>query len=88
MLQLSSHSFQDGDTIPSEFAFAIPNATSHIALSSNHNPHLAWHGAPEGTQSFVLAHRHSPVLRHSCVRLSVKNRNDTGPHSLRVACWR
>ncbi|WP_080764447.1 YbhB/YbcL family Raf kinase inhibitor-like protein [Pectobacterium brasiliense] len=54
MLQLSSHSFQDGDTIPGEFAFAVPDATSHIALSSNHNPHLAWHGAPEGTQSFVL----------------------------------
>ncbi|MCL6328576.1 YbhB/YbcL family Raf kinase inhibitor-like protein [Pectobacterium carotovorum subsp. carotovorum] len=54
MLQLSSHSFQDGDTIPGEFAFAVPDATSHITLSSNHNPHLAWHGAPEGTQSFVL----------------------------------
>ncbi|WP_437217127.1 YbhB/YbcL family Raf kinase inhibitor-like protein [Pectobacterium sp. LFLA-215] len=54
MLQLSSHSFQDGGTIPGEFAFAVPDANSHIALSSNHNPHLAWHGAPEGTQSFVL----------------------------------
>ncbi|GKW22717.1 phosphatidylethanolamine-binding protein [Pectobacterium carotovorum subsp. carotovorum] len=54
MLQLSSHSFQDGETIPGEFAFAVPDANSHIALSSNHNPHLAWHGAPEGTQSFVL----------------------------------
>ncbi|KFX22413.1 YbhB/YbcL family Raf kinase inhibitor-like protein [Pectobacterium betavasculorum] len=54
MLQLSSHSFQDGENIPGEFAFAIPDANNHIALSSNHNPHLAWHGAPEGTQSFVL----------------------------------
>ncbi|QHQ15817.1 YbhB/YbcL family Raf kinase inhibitor-like protein [Pectobacterium parmentieri] len=54
MLQLSSHSFQDGKTIPGEFAFAVPDANSHIALSSNHNPHLAWQGAPEGTQSFIL----------------------------------
>ncbi|MDC9819755.1 YbhB/YbcL family Raf kinase inhibitor-like protein [Pectobacterium polonicum] len=54
MLQLSSHSFQDGETIPGEFAFAVPDANSHIALSSNHNPHFVWHGAPEGTQSFVL----------------------------------
>ncbi|AIA71262.1 conserved hypothetical protein [Pectobacterium atrosepticum SCRI1043] len=54
MLHLSSHSFQDGENIPGEFAFAIPDATNHISLSSNHNPHLAWHGAPEGTQSFVL----------------------------------
>lgn len=41
MLQLSSHSFQDGETILGEFAFAVPDATSHIAQSSNHNPHLA-----------------------------------------------
>ncbi|MGI8464838.1 YbhB/YbcL family Raf kinase inhibitor-like protein [Pectobacterium punjabense] len=54
MLQLSSHSFQDGETIPGEFAFAIPDANSRIALSSNHNPHLVWQGTPAGTQSFVL----------------------------------
>ncbi|AOR65148.1 phospholipid-binding protein [Pectobacterium wasabiae] len=53
-MQLSSHSFQNGETIPGEFAFAVPDANNHIALSSNHNPHLAWHGVPEGTQSFVL----------------------------------
>ncbi|MEQ9891631.1 YbhB/YbcL family Raf kinase inhibitor-like protein [Pectobacterium aroidearum] len=54
MLQLSSHSFQDGETIPGEFAFAVPDANNHIALSSNHNPHVAWRDAPAGTQSFVL----------------------------------
>jgi Raf kinase inhibitor-like YbhB/YbcL family protein len=53
-MQLSSHSFQDGQAIPGEFAFAVPHASTHIALSSNRNPHLAWSGAPAGTQSFVI----------------------------------
>ncbi|KHN56466.1 YbhB/YbcL family Raf kinase inhibitor-like protein [Pectobacterium fontis] len=54
MLQLFSHSFQDGDAIPGQFAFAVPDEQAHLALSSNHNPHLGWRGAPQGTQSFVL----------------------------------
>ncbi|MBF6638145.1 YbhB/YbcL family Raf kinase inhibitor-like protein [Rouxiella silvae] len=53
-MQLTSQSFRDGEHIPGEFAFAVPNAASHIALSSNTNPHLTWHDAPAGTQSFVL----------------------------------
>jgi len=53
-MQLTSQSFRDGEHIPGEFAFAVPNAASHIALSSNINPHLTWHDAPAGTQSFVL----------------------------------
>lgn len=53
-MQLTSQSFRDGERIPGEFAFAVPNAASHIALSSNTNPHLTWHDAPAGTQSFVL----------------------------------
>jgi Raf kinase inhibitor-like YbhB/YbcL family protein len=53
-MQLSSHSFQDGQAIPGEFAFAVPHASTHIALSSNRNPDLTWSGAPAGTQSFVI----------------------------------
>lgn len=53
-MQLTSHSFKDGQAIPGEFAFAVPDAASHVALSANRNPHLAWSGAPEGTQSFVV----------------------------------
>ena len=48
-MQLISQSFQDGQAIPGEFAFAVPDAASHVALSSNRNPHLAWSGAPAGT---------------------------------------
>lgn len=53
-MQLISHSFQDGQAIPGEFAFAVPDATAHVALSANRNPHLAWSAIPEGTQSFVI----------------------------------
>lgn len=53
-MQLISQSFQDGQAIPGEFAFAVPDAASHVALSSNRNPHLAWSGVPAGTQSFVI----------------------------------
>ncbi len=53
-MQLTSQSFQNGHAIPGEFAFAVPDATAHVALSSNLNPHLAWSNAPEGTQSFVV----------------------------------
>lgn len=53
-MQLISQSFQDGHAIPGEFAFAVPDATAHVTLSSNRNPHLAWSSAPEGTQSFAV----------------------------------
>lgn len=53
-MKLWSDSFQDGAAIPGEFAFAVPDARSHVALSSNKNPHLAWSGVPAGTKSLVL----------------------------------
>lgn len=53
-MQLISQSFQDGQAIPGEFAFAVPDGTAHVALSSNRNPHLAWRDVPSGTQSFVI----------------------------------
>lgn len=53
-MQISSTSFADGQRIPGEFAFAVPDAASRIKLSSNRNPHLQWRDAPAGTKSFVL----------------------------------
>jgi len=53
-MQLKSQSFIDGEKIPGEFAFAIPDSSAHIKLSSNRNPHLTWSDVPEGTQSFVV----------------------------------
>ena len=53
-MKLTSTSFADNSTIPGEFAFCVPDAANHVALSSNRNPHLAWTDAPAGTQSFVV----------------------------------
>lgn len=53
-MQIKSSSFGDKQRIPGAYAFAVPHATDHIALSSNRNPQLSWSGAPAGAKSFVL----------------------------------
>jgi Raf kinase inhibitor-like YbhB/YbcL family protein len=53
-MKLKSQSFDDGKTIPGEFAFAVIDRTNHVALSANRNPQLEWSGAPADTQSFAL----------------------------------
>ncbi|MBB5369306.1 MULTISPECIES: YbhB/YbcL family Raf kinase inhibitor-like protein [unclassified Janthinobacterium] len=53
-MKLSSLSFSDNAIIPGEFAFAVIDPVTHVALSSNRNPHLAWSDVPAGTQSFAL----------------------------------
>jgi len=53
-MELSSQSFSDGQKIPAEFAFAIPDPVQHVALSQNRNPHLSWRDVPSGTQSFAI----------------------------------
>jgi len=53
-MQLWSDSFKDGAAIPGTFAFAVPDAASHVRLSANRNPHLAWSDVPAGAESLVL----------------------------------
>ena len=53
-MELKSRSFAEGAAIPGEFAFAVIDKASHVALSSNRNPELEWSGAPQGTKSFAL----------------------------------
>jgi len=53
-MKLTSQSFFDNEPIPGEFAFAVVDPSTHITLSSNRNPHMAWSDVPSGTQSFVL----------------------------------
>ncbi|MDR0715869.1 MAG: YbhB/YbcL family Raf kinase inhibitor-like protein [Azoarcus sp.] len=53
-MKLTSNSFADGQKIPGEFAFAIPNAAHHVSLGKNRNPHLAWSDVPESTRSFAV----------------------------------
>jgi len=53
-MNLTSHSFTDGTAIPERYAFGKIDAQSHVTLSENRNPHLAWDDVPDGTKSFVL----------------------------------
>jgi len=53
-MQLVSTSFRQGQAIPACYAFARIAPETHITLSDNINPHLAWTDVPEGTRSLVL----------------------------------
>lgn len=53
-MKLWSDSFTDGGAIPPECAFAVIDSASHVRLSTNRNPHLAWDDVPTGTESLVL----------------------------------
>jgi hypothetical protein len=53
-MKLRSDSFQDGRPIPGEYAFCVIDPKSHVTLSGNRNPHLAWDDVPAGTRSFAL----------------------------------
>jgi Raf kinase inhibitor-like YbhB/YbcL family protein len=53
-MKLWSDSFKDGTAIPGEFAFCVMDPASHVAMSSNRNPHLAWSDVPAGTKSLAL----------------------------------
>jgi Raf kinase inhibitor-like YbhB/YbcL family protein len=53
-MKLVSDSFSQGQAIPVQYAFARIAPDTHIALSDNINPHLAWTDIPAGTQSLVL----------------------------------
>jgi Raf kinase inhibitor-like YbhB/YbcL family protein len=53
-MKIWSDSFKQSERIPEEFAFGKHNPDSHVELSTNRNPHLAWSDLPEGTKSLVL----------------------------------
>jgi Raf kinase inhibitor-like YbhB/YbcL family protein len=53
-MQLWIQSFNEGESIPGEFAFAVVDPRNHFSMSTNRNPHLEWSDVPEGTRSFAL----------------------------------
>ncbi|HET7729494.1 MAG TPA: YbhB/YbcL family Raf kinase inhibitor-like protein [Usitatibacter sp.] len=53
-MKLNSSSFDDGGVIPAEYAFCAPDPGTHVTLSKNRNPHLAWTDVPMGTRSFAI----------------------------------
>jgi Raf kinase inhibitor-like YbhB/YbcL family protein len=53
-MKLWSNSFANGARIPEKHAFGKHDPKTHIALTDNVSPHLAWSDAPAGTRSFVV----------------------------------
>lgn len=53
-MKLMSTSFAADQPIPRQFAFGAHDSILHIQLAANHNPHLQWSDAPQGTRSFAL----------------------------------
>jgi Raf kinase inhibitor-like YbhB/YbcL family protein len=53
-MQLSSSSFADGQRIPGDFSFCMPDPAHHVCLGRNRSPQLAWSDAPAGTKSFAV----------------------------------
>jgi Raf kinase inhibitor-like YbhB/YbcL family protein len=53
-MRLWSDSFKDGEAIPVRYAFGKPHPETHVQLSDNVNPHLAWADVPTGTRSFAV----------------------------------
>mgnify|MGYP001812298950 CR=1 FL=1 len=53
-MKLTSTSFADGQPIPSEYAFGVPDPVAHVTFAPNRNPALDWDDVPEGTKSFAL----------------------------------
>jgi Raf kinase inhibitor-like YbhB/YbcL family protein len=60
-MKLSSNSFSNDARIPAEFAFCAPDPKTHVTLSKNRNPDLAWSDLPAGTKSLVLICHDSDV---------------------------
>ena len=53
-MHLRSDSFRPYDTLDTRLCFAEHHPATHVTLSGNKNPHLAWSDVPEGTRSFAL----------------------------------
>jgi len=53
-MKVWSDSFGDGERIPDANVFGVHDPSSHVALSDNRNPHIAWSDVPDGTRSLCL----------------------------------
>lgn len=53
-LKVKIDGWENGGTIPGKFAFGVPAAEGHVALSDNKSPAISWTDVPEGTKSFAI----------------------------------
>jgi Raf kinase inhibitor-like YbhB/YbcL family protein len=64
-MKLTSQSLKDNGTLPPQYAMGVPGNGGPVP-GPNKSPHLAWSGAPAGTQSFAVF----------CVDLSAPSKAD------------
>ena len=50
-MKLISSSFKEGERIPGDFAFCIPDPAHHVCLGKNLNPQLQWSDVPAAIKS-------------------------------------
>ncbi|MFP3947256.1 MAG: YbhB/YbcL family Raf kinase inhibitor-like protein [Longimicrobiales bacterium] len=53
-MNLFSDSISEGQPIPGEYAFCVPDPDGHVAMAANRSPHLGWTHVPDGVRSFVV----------------------------------
>ena len=53
-MKLTSTSFADGQKIPGDYSFCIPDPARRVCLGRNRNPQFSWTDIPAGTKSFTL----------------------------------
>jgi Raf kinase inhibitor-like YbhB/YbcL family protein len=53
-MRLWSQSIRNGEWIPARYALGRPNPQTHVELSDNLSPHLAWEDVPRGTRSYAV----------------------------------
>lgn len=53
-MRLESDSLGEGERIPEEFAFCIPDPDERVTGGGNRSPHLAWSDVPDDTRSFAV----------------------------------
>lgn len=53
-MKLTVTGIEEGQSIPSEFAFCIPDPDTHATFAPNRNPALTWEDVPEGTASLAV----------------------------------
>jgi len=72
-MRIWSDSFANGADIPAACAFAVAAPDTHVKLSSNRNPHVAWDDVPPGTESLVLI-CHDPDVPMDPRRVNIEGR--------------
>ena len=53
-LKVDIDAWADGDRIPEEYAFCVPDEKNHCTMGKNLSPAVCWTDIPSGTKSFAI----------------------------------